>query len=189
MALASAETSESQAAVASSAAAASSVLPADPQAAEVVARLSGTQWAIELSPMFGEKPPQPVKDVLSFSGDKMASEHFAETGFLSSKFTLTVGEDGAPVWEATQLNQQEGIILWKGEVHGQTVQGVVSQHPLKGSTQDFVFIGEELARAGPTSAQANASVSLKVAPSATSVAPATPSAVDMEPAPQEHKDQ
>ena len=124
--------------------------------------------------MFGEKPTQPTKDTLSFSGDKMASERFGESGFLSSKFTLTMNDDGVPVWEATQLNQNEGIILWKGEVHGQTVQGIVSQHPLKGSTQDFIFIGQELVRTDAVPTQANVSVTPEAAPTtAPSVAQAS----------------
>ena len=119
---------------------------------DVIARLSGTRWALELQPMFGPKPEAPIKDTLSFDGSQMTSERLGATGFPPSNFTLTVGDDGVTVWEATQMNPDEGITLWRGELHEHTINGTVSACPLKGSTEDFIFVGQEVIQPPPPAA-------------------------------------
>ena len=109
----------------------------------IVTRLSGTRWALELQPMFGAKSEAPLKDTLSFNGNDMTSELFAATGFPSSTFTVTLGADGVAAWEANQLNPEEGIVLWHGEVHDHTINGTISKCPVQGTTEDFVFVGQE----------------------------------------------
>ena len=110
---------------------------------EVIRRLSGTRWTLELRPMFGQASEGPVTDTLNFDGDQMTSEKFSAGGFASSAITVTVGADGVPVWEATQLNPSEGIALWHGELHEHTINGTVSKCPLTGATEDFIFVGQE----------------------------------------------
>ena len=112
---------------------------------EVVRRLSGTRWVLELQPMFGQQRDRKLADTLSFNGSEMTSEMFAAGGFASSTITITVGEDGVPVWEATQLNPSQGIALWHGELHEHTINGTVSKCPLQGATEDFLFVGQEAA--------------------------------------------
>ena len=112
---------------------------------DVIRRLSGTRWTLELRPMFGQKSEPPVTDTLSFDGNEMTSEQLSAGGFASSAISVTVGEgeNGVPVWEATQLNPNEGIALWHGELHEHTINGTVSKCPLTGATEDFIFVGQE----------------------------------------------
>ncbi|MCI0438120.1 MAG: hypothetical protein L0177_03200 [Chloroflexi bacterium] len=119
---------------------------ADPRAAELRDRLRETRWAIELQPMFGDKPDQPISDVLSFGLNEMTSQRFASKGFPASRFTVTIDDEEGPVWESTQHNPDAGIVLWQGQVHGQAVEGIVSQHPVAGDTQDFTFAGQQEVR-------------------------------------------
>ena len=141
---------------------------------EVIRRLSGTRWALELQPMFGQQRDQRTADTLSFNGSEMTSEMFAAGGFASSTITITVGEDGVPVWEATQLNPSQGIALWHGELHEHTINGTVSKCPLKGATEDFLFVGQEAAAAPEPAASSG--------PSAT---PAEPVSSELLPAPEQ----
>ena len=120
-----------------------------PEAADVVARLSGTRWAVQLEPMYGEKPAQALVDVLRFQGDLVTSDRLASSGFQSGRYTVMVDADGESAWEATQVNLEEGIALWKGEFHAGTVRGIMSQHPLTGETLDFIFVGQEVASDSP----------------------------------------
>ena len=138
---------------------------------EVIRRLSGTRWTLELRPMFGQKSEPPVTDTLRFSGNEMTSERFSAGGFASSAISITVGEDGVPVWEATQLNPSEGIALWHGELHEHTINGTVSTCPLTGATEDFIFVGQEAPAATAPSAPPESSAP-PVAPAPAEPAPA-----------------
>lgn len=133
-------------------------------------RLIGTVWRLELKPMFGEPLPEPLSDMITFSGGQVASQYFGSQGYSPSAFTVAIGADGVEVWEATQLNLDAGIVLWKGELEGGTVRGIVSRQPLEGVSQDFVFIGEEVEPEPEPQPEPSAP--------ATEAAPAEPSAVE-----------
>lgn len=107
-------------------------------------RLAGTVWSLQLKPMFGEPPPEPLTDTVSFTGGQLLSQLFGDRGFRASDYTVAVETGGIHIWEATQLNPDDGIVIWKGELDGATVRGIVSRHPLEGPVQEFVFIGQEV---------------------------------------------
>jgi hypothetical protein len=120
-----------------------------PQPADLVERLSGTRWDIQLEPMYGRPPAQALTDILRFQGELVTSDDLAASGFASGRYTLTLDPEGVPAWEATQINREEGIVLWKGEFHDGSVRGIMSRHPLKGETQDFIFVGQEVTEEPP----------------------------------------
>ena len=115
--------------------------------AEAAARLNGTQWAIELTPMSGQKPKRPMKDTLRFEQGQITSEQLSTTGYSTSNYTLTVGDDGVPVWETMQTSKAKGVVFWRGELHGDTMRGILSEHPLEGTAQDHSFIGQRASAA------------------------------------------
>jgi hypothetical protein len=154
---------------------------ADPQAdaakrakarAEATTKLNGT-WAVELMPMFGDKK-QPKPDTLSFDQGKVSSSTLGKDGYSVTNATISVGDDGVPVWETMQTSEGKGVAFWRGELHGETMTGVLSKHPVEGSTEDYSFSGKKTgetasmpATPASTSGQSvSTSVSTTVAPPA-----------------------
>ena len=118
--------------------------PTKPQtpAEKVKEQMNGTRWSLQLSLLSGEKS-SPQKETVSFAENKVTAEQLAKSGFSSSNYTLTVGEDGMPVWETMMQKEGTGVVFWRGEVHGSTMRGVLSKHPLEGANEDFSFSGTE----------------------------------------------
>lgn len=110
---------------------------------EAAARLNGTEWSLELTPMQGEKPKRPLTDALRFTEGKIESKALSSQGYPVSNYTLTVGDDGIPVWETMQTSKTEGVVFWRGELHDEHMRGVLSKHPLKGDAQDYSFSGTQ----------------------------------------------
>ena len=119
---------------------------------QAVALLNESRWAIEVRRMFTRTSEPPLHDTLSFSRGALNSEWLAPRGYGAGGFTLSIGPSGAPVWESTQLNQQDGIVLWKGELDRGTIRGTVSRLPLSGDSEDFQFEGKEILAAPPAEA-------------------------------------
>ncbi len=109
--------------------------------AAAIAGLNGTIWEIELTPMSGEPGKRPVKETLRFDQGKVTAERLASEGYPASNFTLTIGNDEIPVWETMQTGEGKGVVFWRGELHGQTLSGVLSKHPVEGTTEDYSFVG------------------------------------------------
>ena len=130
---------------------------------QAVALLNESRWAIELRRMFTRTNEPPLHDTLTFSRGALSSEWLAPRGYGPGGFTLSIGPAGAPVWESTQLNQQDGIVLWNGELDRDTIRGTVSRLPLSGDSEDFQFEGKEILAAP-----------LAEAPSAAEAVPAGP---------------
>ena len=120
------------------------------QQAKVTAELNGSQWSLEFTSMSGEKPKKPLTDTLEFSGGKVKATKLASQGFPTTNYTLMIGDDGVPVWETMQSSEKGDVAFWRGELHGETMSGILSQHPADGGTEDFSFKGE---RTGEAAAQ------------------------------------
>ena len=116
---------------------------------QAIALLNESRWAVQLHRMFEAQPSDPVTDTLQFSGGQLASERFEPSGYAPAPFTLSIGPNGLPVWESTQLSQRDGIVLWRGELDRDTIRGTVSRLPLEGSTEDFQFEGTEILASRP----------------------------------------
>lgn len=114
----------------------------DQQIKEAQARLNGTQWTVELMPMSGEKPKAGTKDTLIFDKGRIQSKQLAGSGFPATNYTLTVGDDGVAVWETMQTGQDTSVAFWRGELHGETMRGILSKHPAKGNSIDMAFSGQ-----------------------------------------------
>jgi hypothetical protein len=118
--------------------------PAASQAEEEATKqlLHGTTWSIEWTPMSGETRAQPFTDTLSFENGQITSQRLSAEGYPSSNYTFTIGDDDIPVWETMQTSEGSGVVFWRGEVHGEAMRGIVSQHPVEGAAQDFSFAGK-----------------------------------------------
>ena len=116
---------------------------------QAAALLNQSRWEIELRRMFTPEPAEPVRDTLQFIGGQVTSERLAPSGYKPGLFTLSIGPNGGPVWEATQLSEQDGIVLWRGELDRDVIRGTVSRLPIEGSTEDFRFEGKEILASRP----------------------------------------
>ena len=112
---------------------------------DIRAQLTGTRWALQLTPLSGEGG-KPQKDTVIFDGKQVSSERLTKAGFPLSNYTLTVGEDGVAIWETMQTKEGEGVAFWRGELRGSTMRGVLSKHPTEGQPEDFSFTAEELGK-------------------------------------------
>ena len=126
--------------------------------AQAASQLNGSSWSLELTPMSGDKPKKPLKDTVQFDQGKVTSSSLSSKGYPSTNYTLTVGDDGIPVWETMQTSASEGVVFWRGELHGETMTGVLSKHPAEGAAEDYSFAGQRVGGSSASSASAAASV-------------------------------
>ena len=93
--------------------------------------------------MSGANKTKPKEDTVTFGQKEVVSERFSKGGYLNSNYTLTINGD-TPVWETMQSKEKEGVVFWRGELHGSGMRGIVSEHPANGKTVDFSFTGSEI---------------------------------------------
>ena len=120
---------------------------------DILERLNGSRWMVELRPMFAEEgqADEPAQDLVVFQ-DQMVSSHLLEPdGFTPGRFTVSMNEGTAPVWEALQSSSTAGIAIWRGELHGEEMRGTVSKQPLEGNSQDYLFVGHQMHVPSPDS--------------------------------------
>jgi len=120
------------------------VKPVSPED-EVRAKLDGTSWALEVTPLSGAGKVKEQKDTVSFTARQVTSEKLSKAGYPSSNFSITIGDDGIAVWETMQTKEETGVAFWRGELRGSTMHGVLSKHPTEGAAEDFSFVGREVA--------------------------------------------
>ena len=131
--------------------------PAEDKAAKKAAaeaRLKDTQWTITLSSMEGEPSKKPLTDTLSFKAGTIASERLTSDGYPITHYTLTIQDNGVPVWETMQSQDGKGVAFWRGELYGDTIRGILSEHPDKGKVKDYSFSGKQATAAPPAPAEA-----------------------------------
>ena len=104
--------------------------------------LNGTQWEVDLTPVAGEKPKKLVKDTLRFDGGRVLSDHLNKSGFPGTNFTITIGDDGVTVWETMQTSQDASVAFWRGELHGETMRGLLSRQSAGAVSEDMFFSGK-----------------------------------------------
>ena len=136
---------------------------------QATALLNQSRWAVELHRMYTKQVELSLDDTLTFVDGTLSSEWFGPLGYAPGMFTLSIAPAGTPVWESTQLSQQDGIVLWRGELDRDTIRGTVSRLPLAGASEDFRFEGKEMLAATASVPSAPAS------PAAPAEAPGAPS--------------
>jgi hypothetical protein len=65
----------------------------------------------------------------------------AKKGYGTSNYTLTVGDDGIPVFETMQRNAEDGVVFWRGELVEGKIRGVISVQIPKEPSASFGFRG------------------------------------------------
>jgi hypothetical protein len=117
------------------------------------AKLAGTQWELQLTPMGGQ-PGKPETDVLTFSRGAVGSEKLLKTGYpYSNNYALYSPTDQSIAWETMQLKEgsnEQDMVIWRGEVIGETMQGTLTKRRTDGKenrVEQFSFTGRKIAPA------------------------------------------
>ena len=104
--------------------------------------LNGFSWSLEVAPTGGKKEDRKtIPDKVIFKDGKMSSEGLTKKGYGTSNYTLTVGDDGIPVFETMQRDTKEGVAFWRGELVDGKIRGVISIQAPKSPATSFGFYG------------------------------------------------
>lgn len=152
-------------------------LEQDRRRQDVLKRLNGTQWVLELISRTASGKVKTQRDTVKFEGGQVSSEQLLEAGYAPTNYTVTVGDDGVPVWETMQTNEKQDVVFWRGELRDSVMRGLLSKHPAEGPTEDLSFVGNQ---AGGQVRESDAPAAAAQAPSAET---APPAASDSAPAP------
>ena len=136
---------------------------------ETASRLNETEWEIQLSSLSGGQKKEPLKDTLRFEKGKVSSQWLVGSGYPSTNYTLTAGEDGSVVWETMQTREGEGVAFWRGELSADAMRGILSKHPQKGDAIDYSFSGRMTGKITPPPVVENVPVPVSASPSVSAV--------------------
>lgn len=98
--------------------------------------LESTEWQIRIFPGRGGEVQS---DTIRFYEGKFTSSYLSAKGYTPSNYSLVILNESIVSWETAQVST-EGRALWKGEVKGRDMQGVLTMQYVDGKTQDFSFI-------------------------------------------------
>lgn len=117
-------------------------------ASEAQAALNGFTWNLDVTSTAGKKEDRKTtQDTVIFKDGKLNSSGLGEKGFGTSNYTLTVGDDGVPVFETMQRNDKESTVFWRGEVVEGKIRGVISVQEKDKPAVAFGFRGEKAGEA------------------------------------------
>lgn len=105
-------------------------------------KLKGTTWSLELRPSSAESGGS-QQDTLSFGDRRVVSEVLQQEGYGGSNFTLTAQDDQTAAWETMQAKPGGEMAFWRGEVHGDTMSGILSRQPAQGESITWSFTGKQ----------------------------------------------
>ncbi len=116
--------------------------------------LNGFAWTLEVSPSGVKKEDRKsTPDTLIFKDGKMSSEGLAKKGYGTSNYTLSIGDDGIPVFETMQRDENEGVAFWRGELVDGQIRGVISVQKAKEPAISFGFHGVKVGEASEIPAE------------------------------------
>lgn len=102
-------------------------------------KINNTVWQVRFMRIGGEKK-EGFEDELSFVDNKFGSKKFLEDGFSPTSFTLNLKGENIIIWETMQTDAEGNLALWKGEIEGEFMRGVLSLQPQKGQVKDYSFV-------------------------------------------------
>lgn len=95
-------------------------------------------WSLELRPPTAEQG-SPQQDTLTFDGRRVVSGMLTQEGYGGSNFSLAPQDDQTASWETMQMNPGGDIALWRGELTGQSMSGMLSRQPAQGEAVTWSF--------------------------------------------------
>lgn len=111
--------------------------------------LTDTSWELDLKPARGQEGDVET-DVLTFGRRSVESENLLKKGYAkSADYALYSPTEESVSWETMQL-KDEDMAIWRGEVVGETITGMLTKQRQDGkgkTAQYFSFTGSMVKRA------------------------------------------
>lgn len=120
-----------------------------------VEKLNSQAWTIYIIPS-GSGRSAVETDVLTFSERTMSSRNLGGKGYSSSNFLPIVREDGSVMLEAVQRSGEDKLAMWRVELSGDILQGVLTLRTVNGPVSTYTFTTNV-----PASGQASVSTTKK----------------------------
>ncbi len=107
-------------------------------AEQSVRTLNSQPWKIYIFPQGGVAGTVET-DILTFSGTSVVSENLKAKGFSGSNYSLTVQDDGSATWETVQRDAKNDFAMWRGDLRGDGLQGIVNMRTAAGVSVNREF--------------------------------------------------
>lgn len=111
---------------------------------EIRARMDGTIWTLELTPLNGGKKAH--QDTLTFEGRTISSSRLTQKGYGSTNYGLLMSGDGILSWETMQRNARGDTVFWRGALDGEMIRGTLHMRSRKGKQIKYSFTGTQTGR-------------------------------------------
>ena len=107
--------------------------------------LDGQRWKISVVPdkAAAEKGGKEFSDTIIFAGDKFSSTALDAKGFKPVSYRGDFEENEAE-FEAEQVSETEGVVLWLGEIRSDRMSGTLQWKKKDGGTLLFDFTGTKV---------------------------------------------
>ncbi|MCK5082950.1 MAG: transposase [Candidatus Omnitrophica bacterium] len=102
--------------------------------------LGGLAWELQLIPVQDRETGTSFTDHLQFKKGKVISTGLMARGFSPFDYTIKRETHGKMIWKTVQTNSEGLTVRWYGTITGDTMRGVLSEHPVQGESRDFSFV-------------------------------------------------
>ena len=103
-------------------------------------KLNNSQWQIKLFQLTPSEKNEVSMDTLKFSDNKVVSAKLLSKGFSATSYALSLKGENIVIWETMQTNLYQDMVLFKGEIEGEMMRGVLSQQPKNKPVTDYSFV-------------------------------------------------
>ena len=89
-------------------------------------KLSGSRWEIQTTPSAMSKS-KAEQDTLSFESRHFTSDKLSKAGYEASNYSLSSPTDKSVEWETMQTKEKGDLVIWRGGIQGETIQGFMTK--------------------------------------------------------------
>jgi hypothetical protein len=107
-------------------------------AVQATQKLTAEPWSIYIFPQ-GSSPESATSETLTFTNTGVEAKGMKAKGYNGSNYSLTIQDDGAAVWETVQRDADNNFLMWRGELRGEGMNGIVSQRSASGASIVYSF--------------------------------------------------
>ena len=102
-------------------------------------------WQIRLMSV-GASAQRPISDTLRFRKGQLVSEYLEGHGFEASAYSVEEKNDGTTVWKTNHTKPDGTRVSWYGVWNGKIMRGLLSEHPVQGTSRDLSFVSTKHVR-------------------------------------------
>ena len=123
-------------------------------------KLSGSRWEIQTAPSAMSKS-KAEQDTLVFESRRFTSDKLSKAGYQSSNYSLSSPTDKSVEWETMQTKEKGDLVIWRGGIQGETIQGFMTKMRKVSGKPDEM---EEVSFTGHRAVEAQAEAAAPPAP-------------------------